>query len=182
MYIVPGNDYKTEKLKFSFNQTSSIDEGFELQLYFEDPKFISSSIDRDTLVIQLDDLRDNEGKLIVEHLQLKKALPNQVDSETAENIAVASEVAASGVASTLSFNFVLNLLMNTSMNQMIGSIKILQVVIHLALLVVVIPANAGIFLQAINAIVAFDFYDTTEYTDAIFGLQAKDADHEELPE
>ena len=65
---------------------------------------------------------------------------------------------------------------------MIGSIKILQVVIHLALLVVVIPANAGIFLQAINAIVAFDFYDTTEYTDAIFGLQAKDADHEELPE
>ena len=55
-------------------------------------------------------------------------------------------------------------------------------VIHLALLVVVIPGNAGIFLQAINAIVAFDFYDTTEYTDAIFGLQAKDADHEELPE
>ena len=51
MYIVPGNDYKTEKLKFSFNQTSSIDEGLELQLYFEDPKSISSSIDRDTLVI-----------------------------------------------------------------------------------------------------------------------------------
>ena len=56
------------------------------------------------------------------------------------------------------------------MNQMVGSIKNLQVIIHLALLVVVIPGNASIFLHYIDEIIAFDFYDMTEYTDAIFAL------------
>lgn len=60
--------------------------------------------------------------------------------------------------------------MNSSMNQMVGSIKNLQVIIHLALLVVVIPGNASIFLHYIDEIIAFDFYDMTEYTDAIFAL------------
>lgn len=47
MYILPGNDYKNENLKFAFNLTSFTNETLEFQLYFDDPNFVSSTVDKD---------------------------------------------------------------------------------------------------------------------------------------
>ena len=56
----------------------------------------------------------------------------------------------------MSFNFVLNILMSSSMNAMLGSIKPLQIIVHLCLLNVILPGNANIFYAAISEMIAFD--------------------------
>ena len=47
-----------------------------MQLVFENPAYVSSMFEKDVLVINLNDLRDNDGKLIVDSHVIKKELPN----------------------------------------------------------------------------------------------------------
>ena len=69
---------------------------------------------------------------------------------------VFGNTAAGTVGSSFSFNFILNLIMGTSMSQMLGSIKALQVIIHLCLLSVDVPGVAQSVLGQISELVVFD--------------------------
>ena len=62
--------------------------------------------------------------------------------------------------------------MSASMNQMLGSIKNLQVIVHLCLLGVIVPANAAIFFEYLFAMIAFDPVDITEYINGGFELES----------
>ena len=53
---------------------------------------------------------------------------------------------------------------------MLGSIKNLQVIVHLCLMDVIVPANAWIFFQEIFKMIAFDPVDISEYIDTGFDL------------
>ena len=94
-----------------------------LTINFEDPDNISIASEKDYLVIELKDFRDNEGKLIVEEKIIRIPLPNQVSFGLAVTIEAAGSFASSGVASSMSFNFVLSILLSTSLSQMLSSIK-----------------------------------------------------------
>ena len=48
------------------------------------------------------------------------------------------------------------------MNQMLGSIKNLQVIVHLCLFALIIPGNAAMFFEALFDMIAFDPIDITE--------------------
>lgn len=107
-------------------------------------------------MIKLDNFRDKEGNLIVQELEIRQPLPNQLDGETAAMVALAGGVAAAAVSSSFSLNFLVNILMSGSMNSMLSSIKNLQVIVHLALYGVVVPAAAQVFFGYISELVAFD--------------------------
>ena len=58
-----------------------------------------------------------------------------------------------------SINLVLNFVKGASMSQMISSIKNLQVIVHLVLMGVIVPANAQIYFSEIFKMIAFDPLD-----------------------
>ena len=47
-----------------------------MQLVFENPAYVSANSEKDVLVIDLNDFRDRDEKLIVDDFVLKKELPN----------------------------------------------------------------------------------------------------------
>ena len=102
---------------------------------------------------------------------IKKPLNNLVDSDTAILLDAFGATASAGIGANFSFNFVLNLLMSTSMNQMLSSIKALQVVIHLCLMTVIMPGNANILFGALAEFVAFDPVDVTDAINTMFDLE-----------
>mmetsp|Transcript_34941 Transcript_34941/g.42830 ORF Transcript_34941/g.42830 Transcript_34941/m.42830 type:complete len:94 (-) Transcript_34941:1640-1921(-) len=90
---------------------------------------------------------------------MRKPLPTQLDPGTAATIQAVGATASAGVGASFSFNIILNLVASQSLNQMLSSIKNLQVIVHLTLVNVIIPANAMIFFAAILEIIAFDPID-----------------------
>ena len=59
---------------------------------------------------------------------------------------------------------------------MLGSIKNLQVIVHLCLMSVIVPANAWIVFEQIFKMIAFDPIDISEYIDTGFSLQQAEFD------
>ena len=136
-----------------------------IQLKFTDPGYVSAATEKEELVILLTDFRDPDDNLIVEYQEIRKELPNQVDANIAASMNAAGSTAAAGVGGSFSFNFILNLIMSTSMNQMLSSIKNLQLVVHLILFGFVVPGVTAIFFGALADMITFDPFDgASEYT------------------
>ena len=75
MYIEPSVWSKPEKLKFEVEVLEFSSELLSMQLLFENPAYVSAMQEKDVLVIDLNDFRDQEGLLIVDGHVLKKELP-----------------------------------------------------------------------------------------------------------
>lgn len=60
------------------------------------------------------------------------------------------------------------------MNQMLSSIKNLQVIVHLCLLSVIMPANSQIFFEYLFEMIAFDPVDVDDLINDMFGLKDDD--------
>ena len=87
----------------------------------------------------------------------------------------AGGTAAAGVGGSFSFNFILNLIMSTSMNQMLSSIKNMQVIVHLILFSFVVPGVTAIFFGALADMITFDPFDgASEYTSEYFALDMQE--------
>ena len=79
-----------------------------------------------------------------------------MSEDTVGTIETAGAVASSGVATANTVNFILTLVLKTSMNQMLSAIKNLQVIVHLGLLGIALPGIASIFFKSIQTMIAFD--------------------------
>ena len=114
------------------------------------------------LVIVLEDFRDGNGDLIIDYKEIRKPIPSQMDEGTAASLALGGAALAGGFGATFSFNLILNLLLGSGLNSLIGSVKALQVIVHLLLLQVIVPANASMFFGIIFEALAFDPIDIEE--------------------
>ena len=54
------------------------------------------------------------------------------------------------------------------MNEMLGSVKNLQLIVHLTLMHVMVPANAQVLFSAIFEYVTFDLFDTSALTGSYY--------------
>ena len=87
-----------------------------MKLNFDSPGSITSTTEKDYLVIEMRNFRDKEGNLIAEDNDIRNALPNQISGEVALVAATAGAAAASSVGASSTINIVLNIIMSTSMN------------------------------------------------------------------
>lgn len=125
-------------------------------------------------MIELNELRDKNGLLIAENQLIRKPIPTQLDDSTAATIAVIGDSVGTSLGTQFSLNMVLSILMNVSLNALISSIKSLQIITHLLLIPLIVPANAQIFFNYISAIVAFDPVDIQDWVDDYFELVQSD--------
>ena len=94
-----------------------------MQLIFENPFSVSAMAEKDVLVIDLNDFRDQEGLLIVDGHVLKKELPNQMSKEEEGAIWTVSVTTETLLTVGFSFSLIVNLLVGERMNMLLGSIK-----------------------------------------------------------
>ena len=57
---------------------------------------------------------------------------------------------------------------------MLAAIIGIQIIVHICLTDVVVPANAQIFFEQIFTVIAFDPIEITPYVEALFNLKASD--------
>ena len=89
--------------------------------------------------------------------------------DLAVTMETAGSFASTGVATSFSFNFVLSILLSTSLSQMLSSIKNLQVIVHLSLLGIVMPGLASVFFASIQTMIAFDpLPNADDYIEEVF--------------
>ena len=69
---------------------------------------------------------------------------------------------------------VLNLFMNSSLGAIIASVKSLQIITHLSLMPIIVPANAQIFFGFIFTVVTFDPVDMQGPVEEYFDLKQAD--------
>ena len=93
-----------------------------------------------------------------------------MDTSLAETLETASTVLSTGLAIVLVGNYALNLIAVASLNQLIGSIKKLQIIVHLMLIDVPVPPNASLFFNYLLTIVAFDPVPTDHPIDTMMKL------------
>jgi hypothetical protein len=72
-------------------------------------------------------------------------------------------------------SFVLNIFIAGSLNQLLAFINSLQLILHLPIMNLKIPANALSFFQIVLPIVLFDILENIEYIENIFGQQNEDS-------
>jgi len=68
-------------------------------------------------------------------------------------------------------NFLINLLLQGSLQQLFSTIKKMQILVHMALVNVSLPANASMFFAYLLQIVAFDVVPTDNAYDTIFSFE-----------
>ena len=93
-----------------------------------------------------------------------------MDEKTASII----ETTGNYVGITMSVHYLVSVLTNSSLGALISSIKALQIITHLSLMPVIIPANAQIFFSYICSAVSFDPIDIQESVEKFFDLKQTD--------
>ena len=87
-----------------------------------------------------------------------------MDPDYAENIEIASDYVAAFLGIGFGLTGIIYLLVGYKMNKLLGSVKNMQLLVHMTLMQVVVPANSQVFLSAIFEMISFDVYDTDSMT------------------
>ena len=106
------------------------------------------------------------------YLQLEARIPKQVPTEGGHATAIqALDTAASSSKFVLLANFLMNLVLSASLNQLWVMINTQQLIVLLPLMNVQLPSNAAIFFKSIFQIAAFDFYDFNDIIHEVLDLE-----------
>ena len=87
-----------------------------------------------------------------------------MSKEDAEKIEAAGVTTETLLGVGFSFSVIVNLLVGDRMNKLLGAVKNLQIIVHMTLMRVVMPANSQVFMSAIFGFITFDMFDTSELT------------------
>ena len=150
-----------------------------MQLKFMNPDQISSSVyGRDKLIIKvvsLDPFISAETGLSLTSAdfpnglpQLVKELPPIVNEETQKQLSSSTKNVGASVNTVGAGNLVINVLMNGSMQQLFGMIRVIQVIILTALMNIVFPPNAAAFFQGAISFATMDVLSGEEIYKKIF--------------
>ena len=174
----PTFDHSTIELTWVVD--SFEDKDLVLNITFKNAMAISPLQIQDRLVIEFKNLTwpydpKNEiiytkdiGKTIDDSYRvISRAIQRQLeDSESNRSFAASSQRGTDGMMAALVFAFIVNLVMAGALGHMIGWINTLQLIIHLPMLRILVPANVSVFFQTIIPIVTFDLIPpewSTEY-------------------
>ena len=94
------------------------------------------------MVVKMLKFRDEEGKLIAYESEVRVNIPTQIDEETAELYETVAGAIGASSGAALSSKLVLNILIAGSTQQLIGSIKNLQVIVFIGLTNAIVPTSS----------------------------------------
>ena len=163
--VLPGSDSDPMKLEFGWKVIEMTERWVSIQMYFEEAMFVSANGEPDTLKITFVDKYMFVGKNNLplhfgagrrrqrralaaaddsQFLTLYREMPTQIQLDsTAETAQAAATAAADSSKAFMIGNFIFNLLVSASLNQLWSLINTQQLIVLMPLFKTNIPANAG---------------------------------------
>jgi len=108
---------------------------------------------------------------------VSKFVPPQVNTEEAETVKSVADFVKGAIGATWASSFVVQILLAGSLNTIFMSSRYLQIMVHMLLVRIQIPANAYVFFAALFQVAAFDVIPT----DSMY-MKMFDIDEEPLSE
>jgi hypothetical protein len=189
IYVEPQGNWHLEEgnslsqLNFTWNVTKYTSERLFIKLNFSHPLSISPKQIQDTIVVHIKDRRDFfiSSTLLVDlhanYTTLKSAMKKQMpDDNITRNLLAASEAADSSLRTTLVGSIIMNIMIKGAMHLFLGMINNLQVIVHIPMLNVVIPANVMQIYKIILPLVMFDILEDMQILQQIFPESEADAE------
>ena len=99
-----------------------------------------------------------------------------MDPDYADQIEIASDYVAAFLGIGFGLTGIIYLLVGYKMNKLLGSVKNMQLLVHMTLMQVVVPANSQVFLSAIFEMISFDVYDTDSMTQTYYSPDEPNVD------
>ncbi len=99
----------------------------------------------------------------------KKLQPQKDRSQATTTAATQGEAMVFTMSSIMSSNFVINILMSSSLQELWGQLNVLQLVLFTPLLNLLLPMNVQVLCGALISITTFDILDSQSITNYIFG-------------
>ena len=87
-----------------------------------------------------------------------------MSKEESETIESAGLTIGTLLGFSFSYTLIVNLVVNGRMNKILGAVKNLQILVHLTLMQVLLPANSQAFMSVIFGFVTYDPFDTSALT------------------
>ena len=188
--VINGTDYASMEIRISPDDPDSLcstelDFEWELtdfsgdlmtvMLNFIKPECVSSSsIDGDLLVVTFYDQRlfgDTKGKFVWVGAEASKRLRHQMElgGTTAQVVNAAADSATTAISAASIFNFVTNLLLNSSLGSLVNALKNLQIIVHIMLIQIFLVPHAELFLKKLKEMIAFEAIDLKKLLQDILG-------------
>ena len=159
-------------LKFNWTATSFTGPWLMLKLEFDNPLYISSGAQYDTLMVKFlkpSLFRDGKNSLSQQYTSclMSKQMP---PGNTTENFMSASEQTQTIMNYMLYASIGLKILVHGTgaVKYMIGMLNSLQLVIHLPMLSIIFPTNTCFFFRLILPIVMFDLLENNNPISQLF--------------
>ena len=171
--LVPGDDNYPDKKGFSWELTVYESDKIALKFKFEHPAYISVGHTPDTIRIEISNAdmffspTSPDMKSTPDGYTLIQKIPPQGVDLLSE---VEVEAAQKQGQTLVIVNFIASLILKSTLQLIIGSIVVIQILAHLPLADVVLPANALQQFDIMIQVVSFDFFSLTDYIDFGFTL------------
>ena len=91
-----------------------------------------------------------------------------MEKDYAATVLSVCEAAGAFVGFGFSFTAIVNFIAGSRMNKLLGSVKNLQIIVHLTLIKVVMPANAQVLMSILFEWITFDPVDTSSWTSSYY--------------
>jgi hypothetical protein len=134
-----------------------------LMLFFDNPALIAKAREPDMFLIRLKDttiFRSRAGEPIEENVEARFPMRPQIGHSA---VGTALKYVAFFTASVIGTNFTISIILkfsaNQSMSMMISLLKQLQIIVHLLLMDVIMPANTAFLFSYLIDVLTFDPID-----------------------
>ena len=170
-----GHYTETDKTVFEWRVVNMTERTMRLQLDFEHPEFVGQYFNEpDFLKITFfgfHHFMDTAGRVVHPETSIRKQMVPQdslASLEYAKNAGLAGQV---GIVIAISSNVVINLLFAGSLQMLLGAVKHIQILGHMMLVRLTIPATAQVFFSYLLRIVCLDLIDLDEWYDSVLELK-----------
>jgi len=172
--MIPSGSSEIDQLSFKWEVYNSTKWELVLQLVFTNPGQVSIFSEADGLLVTVNGyhlFKDEQGtSLDPEEAIYSSVFPPQIDPQVAKITQAASSALTGALGAGYITTFGLNILLAGSLSTLLNQIRYLQIVVHMTLVRLKVPANAAIYFGALLQVAAFDFVPTDNAYTKLFDI------------
>mmetsp|Transcript_6152 Transcript_6152/g.9892 ORF Transcript_6152/g.9892 Transcript_6152/m.9892 type:complete len:366 (+) Transcript_6152:3401-4498(+) len=183
-HLEEGKDFSVDVLNLTWTVSSYEGTRLLLKLNFTSPAYVSKLIVQDTMVVHVREprhffmSREHLVDLSEDHRTLSSKIRKQMpDTSFTRGFKTAAEATKTSMKGAMIGSFAINFILAGVLNLLLGMVNSLQIIIHLPIMSVVIPANALTMFLILFPIVTFDILENYE---AILGIEEEEEEEPEM--
>lgn len=170
--MIPDDEYK--KINYTWECLNFTSEGMQLQLHFEKPSTVSYQMPLDKLLLtfwgQPAFKAANRTDYVPYAYNITHNIPAQMNVDSGTVLDSILLDASLAVKINMFGSYAVQIVLSGSLQKLFDAINKLQVIVHMELVNISIPAPVSMYCSYLFSIISFSLLPTNEYFDEWFSL------------